>query len=360
SESMTKHRKTSYKSPMKKVFLILCFLTTVIASARTTSYEITAEQYRRDDLITAKVKFSLAEIVAAAGFSSPVAMQEAMQYENIFWGSDSIGGGELTNDYTHTESRGFYLNANGYVAPLKDQKKRKFLSYFFCYLRTDTTKDEFVVHIGQVPEKCEEGDVFLTSVYLINKADTVEFNIQFSIKQGIGIPNPTLNPSKLNIIGETELHIDASSYFPGNFSLKINDIAKKLGVEDMSYPQMADRMLYAKTYDITTEKITDVLTEYASKNRLNFKIDDFNEEPVCPCAALTSAYETYTDCFTIKNLNYEQESGLLTATVIANEEFTKAGDKFEAQLYLIYGNRAFKINILVSIEKKRVEKNRRP
>ncbi|MBO5025058.1 MAG: DUF4859 domain-containing protein [Bacteroidaceae bacterium] len=341
---------------MKKIFFILCLLTTVIASARTTSYEITAEQYRRDDLVTEKVKLSLAEIAAAAGFSSSAAMQEAMQSENIFWGSDSIGGGELTNDYTHTESKGFYLDANGYVAPLRDERTRKILSYFFCYLRADTAKDEFVVHIGQVPEKCKEGDVFRTAVYLINKADTVKFDIQFSIKQDIGIPNPTLDLSVLDIIGETEIHIDASSYFPGSISLKINDIAEKLGVEDMSYPQMADRMLYAKTYDIMTEKITDNLVGYADNHKLDFKLDDFNEKPVCPCAALTSIYKTYSDCFTIKGLNYEQESGMLTASVIANEEYSKAGDKFETQLYLIYANRAFKINLLVSIVKSELKR----
>ncbi|MCD8236995.1 MAG: hypothetical protein LUD00_10170 [Prevotellaceae bacterium] len=232
----------------------------------------------------------------------------------------------------------------------KNDKLYPEASYFFCYFRANATKDSFACHIGQVPDKCKEGDVFRTAVYLINKADTVVFNIQFSIKQDIGIPNPTLNPSKLNIIGETELHIDVSYYFPGNISLEINDIVEKLGVEDMSYTQMADRMLYAKTYDITAEKITDVMVGYTDNYyKLGFKMDDFNQEPICPCAALIQADYTYTDCFIIKDLNYEQESGMLTAAVIANEELTKVGYKFETQLYLIYGNRAFKINLFVRI-----------
>ncbi|MCD8236996.1 MAG: hypothetical protein LUD00_10175, partial [Prevotellaceae bacterium] len=109
SESMTKHRKTSYKSPMKKIFLILCFLTTVIASARTTSYEITMGQFVRGDSVTARVKLSLAEIAAAAGFSSSVELQEVMQTEKIFWGKSQTGGGELTNEYTHSTRRGSIL-----------------------------------------------------------------------------------------------------------------------------------------------------------------------------------------------------------------------------------------------------------
>ena len=279
-------------------------------------------------------------------------LQETMQSENIFWGKSQTGGGELTNEYTHVLSRGFYLGADGCVVAHNDNIQPK--SYFFCYFRANATKDNFACHIGQVPDKCKEGDFFRTAIYLINKADTVEFNIQFSIKQDISIPNPTLNLSVLDIIGETELHIDASSYFPGSISLKINDIAEKLGVEDMSYPQMLDRMLYAKTYDVTTEKITDALVGYADNNELIFKIDDFNEEPVCPCAALISTY--YSDCFEIKNLFYEQETGMLTAAVIANEELTKAGDKFRAQLYLIYANRAFKINLFVRIVKSEPQK----
>ena len=336
---------------MGKIFFILCLLTTTIASARTSSYEITVGQFKRDDSATERVKFSLAEIAAAAGFSSSSAMEETMQTENIFWGSDSVGGGELTNDYTYAISRGFYLGSDGCVVPHNDNDSIQPKSYFFCYFRANETKDSFVFHIGQVPDRCEEGDKFRTSVYLINKADTVEFNIQFSIKQDIGIPNPTLDLSILNIIGETELHIDASTYFPGSISMEINDITEKLEVEDMSYPQMIDRMLYAKIYDITTEKITDKLVGYADNNKFDFKLDDFNEKPVCPCAALTSIYNTYSDCFTIKGLNYEQESGLLTAAITVNEEYTKAGDKFETQLYLIYGNRAFKINLFVQIVK---------
>ncbi|MCM1313253.1 MAG: hypothetical protein NC206_07245 [Bacteroides sp.] len=329
---------------MKKSLLLLCLLTvwSATAIATTTSYDITAEQYERDDATTDLFAFNLTEIAAAAGFDSPAEMQEAMLSEHIFWGNDSIGGGELTNEYTHV-SGGFYFSSDGYVAPKNEQDTRYFKPYFFCYFRADTIRNELVCRVGQLPDKCRAGDVFYTQVFLIHGGSTVEFNIELSIKENDQIiPTPTMQISQLDITGETDAHLSISRKYSAILKVGMRDIAEEFGV-DMSAPHIIESMVYACRLNLKTIERTDELTGY--NGEFKFKTEDSEEETVYPCAVLPSGDYSDSDCFTIYNLRYDLHSESLIALVYPN--FGVTGEMYEGELYVVYGNKAHRINIHV-------------
>lgn len=331
---------------MKKFIWVLYFLTiwscTAIAAKK--SYDVIAEQFEFNETTIERVKFSLTEIATAAGFSSSSAMQEAMQSNHIFWGNDTIGGGDLTNDYTHV-SGGFYFSADGYVVPRDNEKSRYYKPYFFSYFRTDTIKDEFVCYIGQKTELCEAGDTFLTQVYLINGQDTVVFNITLSIKESTQIlPTPTTLISQLNIIGETDVHVTITTKSETHFRVGVKEIAEVFGV-DMSIPQTIEYMLYACGININTLKRTDMLVSYAKYGIFVFKEENSDDDTAYPCAACPTRGNYFSDCFTIYNLYYEPSSETLVGTIHPEHLNNEAGEQHKTELYIVYGNKAHRINI---------------
>ncbi len=338
---------------MKKLIPLFCMLAiwSCAITAATTSYNVTAEQYARDEPTTDKIVFNLTEISAAAGFRSPAEMQEVMTSEHIFWGNDTIGGGELTNDYTHI-SGGFYFSGDGYVAPKKDQDSKYFKPYFFSYFRADMVRNELICHIGQIPDKCRAGDIFLTQMFLIHEKDTVEFNITLTIKKcEQTLPIPTMQISKLDITGETDVHLTITRKFPALLKVGMKEIAEEFGV-DMNVPHIIENMLYACCLSAKTMKRTDELIGY--DGRFIFKTEETDDEISYPCIASPSIDVCYSDCFTVRNLYYEPSCENLVARIEA--EYIYVGEQYKAELYIVYGNKAHRINLYVQSEEEQPKK----
>lgn len=335
------------------LWIVALFAGVASASAQKT-FEVKGVQYPTNDLFQAwshvAVTFSYDEVAKAAGYESAAAMQEALEaVENqtsetsstsMFWCCDSTEQRNLTNWNTQGGVGGFWHAPDGTVVPYGNDNSVEHKSVFFTQLITDADNDEFTYWIGQYPNRCVGGTTYTTTIYLKNGENTVTFNFELTVKKPLELPEATNEISKLNVIGSTDVNVDITYRVGADLRVDLGDVINAWGIPAEEMPAIIKNMVMAWNYDETQTEgdcKTDTLMKYTQGDGLYFVLGD---DATTVCTAIS---QNYADVFSIVNLGFDEETSQLYARI--NPITVKEGDIRTTVLYVIYGDKAYQINV---------------
>lgn len=324
------------------------------ASAQTT-YEIKGEQYPTQDWSHYEATFSYEEVAKAAGYESAAAMQEAIdavtnpnsaESTSMFWCCDSTEQKALSNWNTQGGVGGFWHSADGSVVPYGNDNSVNYKSVFFTQLITDVENDAFTYWIGQFPNRCEGNTTYTASIYLKNGDNTVTFNFELFVKKPVELPEATNSISKLNVIGKTDVTAEITYRVGTDISVNIADIIAASGIPSSEISPVIENMVMAWNFDPDATEgdcKTDTLMKYTQYGAFYFT--EGNEDTHA-CSATTN---DLVDAFILQDIYYDEETESLVASVYPTESDTKTGDVYTTALYVVYGDKAYQIDLTVNV-----------
>ncbi len=336
------------------LWVVAMFTGIANVSAQTT-YEIKGEQYPTQDWSHYEATFSYEEVAKAAGYESAAAMQEAIdavtnpnsaESTSMFWCCDSTEQKALSNWNTQGGVGGFWHSADGSVVPYGNDISEKYKSVFFTQLITDVENDAFTYWIGQFPNRCEGNTTYTASIYLKNGDNTVTFNFELFVKKPVELPEATNSISKLNVIGKTDVTAEITYRVGTDISVNIADIIAASGIPSSEISPVIENMVMAWNFDPDATEgdcKTDTLMKYTQYGAFYFT--EGNEDTHA-CSATTN---DLVDAFILQDIYYDEETESLVASVNPTESDTKTGDVYTTALYVVYGDKAYQIDLTVNV-----------
>lgn len=342
---------------------VICIFAGATAQAQLTG---TVEQYPATDYSTKAVSFKLSEVAAAVGTDAATLADaldswtaDGSEDPNMFFLTQADGP---SDNYTQGSKGGFWVNADG--APQSWGEDNSGLRWYNT-IGWSAEDDAFIVNIGQFPNQCAVGDEFKPVFILQYGEKTVDLYVTIKIVERpvYEIPEPaTLIEKELNIVGEASLEVkqypragtDASAV-----TVQIGDAVAKLGLQ--SEQMLADvlgQILYATVFNdgdieqgggMKKDSVSNKSTASAPGFWLR-AVENADGEKDGECSA--AGWSTGNNKFFIERFTFDAETGELTANLGQDGGVLKANEKYYTNLYLIYGDKAYRLHYDLIIEER--------
>lgn len=336
---------------IKQLFAAMLMLACIPASAQFTA---TVEQYANNDHSTVVAEFTLTE-VAAALQTDTATLAAAL---DAWYNYDAESGAEkpadmfflksgdaLVSDYNTTAPGGFWMTSDYQVAPYGEG------TVFYEDIWFDQAEDFFGIYLGQYPNALKDGAT-LTPTFVLKHGDKqVTFDITYIVKPLPTMPEAELEIAKLEIVGETEITVTQyprTGYDADVVKVSIAGVAESFGLDKEIFATMIPNQMYqAYTDDTYGMKVDSLLAIGYYDGWVGLAFAENGDTLTEACAKSYSSADArfYTNAW-----NYNEENDTLTCNLGQSPEKLVAGDNFYSYVYIVYGNKAFRIKYNLVIE----------
>lgn len=319
--------------------LLLLALTCLFGLTANAQFSATLKQGPTSDYSNVGHQFKLTEVAEALGTDTAtlVAQLSDMANTKVFAVIDSSG---TVNGYTGNTGE-FWLTKTGQVHEYSG-------GAWFVGQNFDEENDIFNVYVGQMPNYFTASDTLHVKAALVLGEKTATFDITYQVYVPEA-PTPELAISKLDIVGQAATSIEQyprSAYDMDKVYVKVSDLAEKLGAnkEDLSY--IVSKIAYLPRVDATYGMMSDSLTIASTNDGWMKRTIDSQGDSTWACG--NSAYNN-TDVLYVNSFSYNADNDTLTCQIGQYPGANKVGDKPNFDTYLVYGNKAYKVNYTVNI-----------
>lgn len=336
---------------IKQLFAAMLMLACIPASAQFTA---TVEQYANNDHSTVVAEFTLTE-VAAALQTDTATLAAAL---DAWYNYDEESGAEkpadmfflksgdaLVADYNTTAPGGFWMTSDYQVAPYGEG------TVFYEDIWFDQAEDFFGIYLGQYPNALKDGAT-LTPTFVLKHGDKqVTFDITYIVKPLPTMPEAELEIAKLEIVGETEITVTQyprTGYDADVVKVSIAGVAESFGLDKEIFATMIPNQMYqAYTDDTYGMKVDSLLAIRYYDGWVGLAFAENGDTLTEACAKSYSSADArfYTNAW-----SYNEENDTLTCNLGQSPEKLVAGDNFYSYVYIVYGNKAFRIKYNLVIE----------
>lgn len=353
---------------MKRLFTrlmaaMLCLAASLTASAQ---FSATIEMYPSSGWDSDTHDFSLSEVATALGtdVATLVSTLDAWfvnDNPDVFYFQTENFVPTQLSDYA-ADNRGFWMTLDGTVVAYgqKEEGTETEMQAMYNYFAWDDEAGTFTVALGQMAGKLaagDEGHVKLVVAFGEKKA-TFDMTLKIIEKPSYDVPEPTTTLADLQIVGTETVKVHQyarSTYDADGIKVALPQAATLLGTSNTVLAGALEKIFY------TTEKELEdganlgmakpVLTNKSTANAIGFWfqcLKDPNGDNVdLPevAAAPFSGSHFYMEAITFADDTLGFNIGQMPGTLAA-------GDSLVAHTYLIYGSKAFQLDVNLLIDER--------
>lgn len=337
---------------IKQLFAAMMLFACIPASAQ---FKATVEQYANTDYSQVAAEFKLTEIATALETDTATLAAALNAWYNYDEESGAEkpadmfflkSGEELVADYSTNAPGGFWMSSDYRNVGYTDE------AVFFEDIWFDSAEDFFGLYFGQMPNALAEGAT-LTPTFVLKHGDKqVTFDITYIVNPLPTMPEAELEIAKLEIIGETEVTVDqfpAMSWKAYVASVSLAGVAEKFGVDAEIFPTMIPNQLYQAKIDLTYGLKVDSLIAITVNDgwgRVAMSLEGDTLTEVC-----SANYGSLADlkAFYTNGWSFDAATDTLSCNMGQFPERMVAGDQLYSYVYLVYGNKAFRIKYILNV-----------
>ncbi len=339
---------------IKQLFAAMMMLACIPASAQ---FKATVEQYANTDHSTVAAEFKLTEIATALSTDTAtlVAALDAWYNYDEESGAEKPAdmfflksGEELIADYNTNARGGFWMTRDYKVGSYAVDA----VFYEDIWWDNENNADYFSINLGQFPDSLKAGAT-LTPTFVLKHGDKqATFDITYIVNPLPTMPEAELEIAKLEIIGETEVTVDQTpsmSWKAYVASVSLAGVAEKFGVDAEIFPTMIPNQLYQAKIDLTYGLKVDSLIAITVNDgwgRVAMSLEGDTLTEVC-----SANYGSLEDlkAFYTNGWSFDAATDTLSCNMGQFPERMVAGDQLYSYVYLVYGNKAFRIKYILNV-----------
>lgn len=337
---------------IKQLFAAMMMLACIPASAQFTA---TVEQYANSDYSSVVAEFKLTEVATALETDTATLAAALNAWYNYDEESGAEkpadmyflkSGDELVADYSTNAPGGFWMSSD-YRNVGHDAED----AVFYQDIWFDSAEDFFGLYFGQKPNTLADGATLTPTFVLKHGEKQVTFDITYTVKPLPTMPEAELEIAKLEIVGETEVTVTQyprTGYDADVVKVSLAGVAESFGIDKEIFATMIPNQMYqAYTDDTYGIKVDSLLTigYYDGWVGLAFAENGDTLTEVCAKSYSSTDARFYTNAW-----SYNAENDTLSCNLGQSPEKLVAGDNFYSYVYLVYGNKAFRIKYNLVIE----------
>ena len=336
---------------IKQLFAAMMMLACIPASAQ---FKATVEQYANSDYSQVAAEFKLTEIATALETDTATLAAALNAWYNYDEESGAEkpadmfflkSGDELVADYSTNAPGGFWMSSDYRNVGHGDE------AAFYEDIWFDSAEDLFGIYLGQYPNALKDGAT-LTPTFVLKHGDKqVTFDITYIVNPLPTMPEAELEIAKLEIIGETEVTVTQyprTGYDADVVKVSIAGVAESFGLDKEVFATMIPNQMYqAYTDDTYGMKVDSLLAIGYYDGWVGLAFAENGDTLTEACAKSYSSADArfYTNAW-----SYNGENDTLTCNLGQSPEKLVAGDNFYSYVYIVYGNKAFRIKYNLVIE----------
>ena len=336
---------------IKQLFAAMMLFACIPASAQ---FKATVEQYANSDYSQVAAEFKLTEIATALETDTATLAAALNAWYNYDEESGAEkpadmfflkSGEELIADYSTNAPGGFWMSGDCRNVGYTEE------AVFFEDIWFDSADDFFGLYFGQMPDTLAAGATFTPSFVLKHGEKQVTFDITYTVKPLPTMPEAELEIAKLEIIGETEVTVTQyprTGYDADVVKVSIAGVAESFGLDKEVFATMIPNQMYqAYTDDTYGMKVDSLLAIGYYDGWVGLAFAENGDTLTEACAKSYSSADArfYTNAW-----SYNEENDTLTCNLGQSPEKLVAGDNFYSYVYIVYGNKAFRIKYNLVIE----------
>ena len=338
---------------IKQLFAAMMLFACIPASAQ---FKATVEQYANTDHSTVAAEFKLTEIATALSTDTAtlVAALDAWYNYDEESGAEKPAdmfflksGEELIADYNTNARGGFWMTRDYKVGSYAVDA----VFYEDILWDNEDNADYFSINLGQYPDSLKAGAT-LTPTFVLKHGDKqVTFDITYIVNPLPTMPEAELEIAKLEIVGETEVTVTQyprTGYDADVVKVSIAGVAESFGLDKEVFATMIPNQMYqAYTDDTYGMKVDSLLAIGYYDGWVGLAFAENGDTLTEACAKSYSSADArfYTNAW-----SYNEENDTLTCNLGQSPEKLVAGDNFYSYVYIVYGNKAFRIKYNLVIE----------
>ena len=337
---------------IKQLFAAMMLFACIPASAQ---FKATVEQYANTDYSQVAAEFKLTEIATALETDTATLAAALNAWYNYDEESGAEkpadmfflkSGEELVADYSTNAPGGFWMSSDYRNVGHGDE------AAFYEDIWFDSAEDLFGIYLGQYPNALKDGAT-LTPTFVLKHGDKqVTFDITYIVNPLPTMPEAELEIAKLEIIGETEVTVDQTpsmSWKAYVASVSLAGVAEKFGVDAEIFPTMIPNQLYQARIDLTYGLKVDSLIAITVNDgwgRVAMSVEGDTLTEVC-----SANYGSLADlkAFYTNGWSFDAATDTLSCNMGQFPERMVAGDQLYSYVYLVYGNKAFRIKYILNV-----------
>ena len=337
---------------IKQLFAAMMMLACIPASAQ---FKATVEQYANTDYSQVAAEFKLTEIATALETDTATLAAALNAWYNYDEESGAEkpadmfflkSGEELVADYSTNAPGGFWMSSDYRNVGHGDE------AAFYEDIWFDSAEDLFGIYLGQYPNALKDGAT-LTPTFVLKHGDKqVTFDITYIVNPLPTMPEAELEIAKLEIVGETEVTVDQTpsmSWKAYVASVSLAGVAEKFGVDAEIFPTMIPNQLYQAKIDLTYGLKVDSLIAITVNDgwgRVAMSLEGDTLTEVC-----SANYGSLADlkAFYTNGWSFDAATDTLSCNMGQYPERMVAGEQFYSYVYLVYGNKAFRIKYILNV-----------
>lgn len=357
---------------MKKYFthlmaLLACFVVSLSANAQ---FSATIEDYPTSDWSWKGHDFSLAEVASTLGTDAATLvaaldawMAEEAPTEFLFQTSDYVP--TALENYAAAD-RGFWMSLDGvpHAWDETDAEGNQLVS-IYNHFAWDAAAGTFTVGIGQRAGALAAGAEGHASLVLAYNGKKATFDITFKVieKEAPDLPEAETDLTKLTIVGEKTVELDQYPNVATQQKIDLTGVAEALGTTDEIIAENLGEFLFTTTIELRGEDEdsqkpykTNTLSKEPSAGGIGWWLaavwDDENDawsEETARCvwgehAAFRSMYS--------EQYSFDAATHTLSCVTGWENYSLELGTKYNFHVYVVYGNKAYHINNVVTLSQK--------
>lgn len=336
---------------IKQLFAAMMLFACIPASAQ---FKATVEQYANTDYSQVAAEFKLTEIATALETDTATLAAALNAWYNYDEESGAEkpadmfflkSGDELVADYSTNAPGGFWMSSDYRNVGHGDE------AAFYEDIWFDSAEDLFGIYLGQYPNALKDGAT-LTPTFVLKHGDKqVTFDITYIVNPLPTMPEAELEIAKLEIVGETEITVTQyprTGYDADVVKVSIAGVAESFGLDKEIFATMIPNQMYqAYTDDTYGMKVDSLLAIGYYDGWVGLAFAENGDTLTEACAKSYSSADArfYTNAW-----SYNEENDTLTCNLGQSPEKLVAGDNFYSYVYIVYGNKAFRIKYNLVIE----------
>ena len=359
---------------MKKYFthllaLVACFMCTMNAHAQ---FSAEFEQEPVGYTVISKA-FPLSEIATAMGVQTAdltSALQSWIATEgeaetDYFFLKTADG---LSNNYTQGGKGGFWMTANpatpvDWTADVGDD---------VWYNIFSVDEENLTIGVGQHPDVFQGGEEMSAQFVLQFDGKEATFDVTFKIikQEKPDIPTPETDLTKLNIVGEKTVEIPQYPNQATRQSIDLAGVAAALGTTDEVMEQALGELLFMATVELRGDEEskkpykTNTLSNESTANTgfwmaaiWDDEVEGFTEEVTRSYwdnhveDGVTVSYGSFRTMYS-EQYTYDAATHTLSSVTGWATYSLDMGTKYNFDLYIVYGNKAYKIHHVITLSEK--------
>lgn len=335
--------RISTKTYRLLLLFLACFLGSFTAQAQFKG-EVTS--IVKSDYSNNTIPFSMTEVAQALGTDTATlraalntwsANTPATEADKMFVEYDKDGAAV----YGYTGNYGeFWLDEDGYTHAYDGA------SWYIGCAWDDS--DTLNIYVGQMPNHFTQSDTLTTTVGIVYGGKEAKFDITYYIYMP-EVPTPELQISNLDIVGTASVTMEQyprSGYDTTPYYTSIAGVPEKFGISKTDFKALMSKMTYMAKLDSTYGTLSDSLIISTAHDGWMKRAISSTGDSLEVCG--NTAYGNTDDIF-MNGFDYNVDNDTLTAYLGQYPGNLKVGDKLNADIYLVYGSKAFKVNYALTI-----------